>query len=253
MEALLKYTLGVMLCFFFYINANAFPEKQLNIPLHSGTISLNPSDVQDISSLWVSRQINCQLFRMRSSRIVPEAASSVKYINPTKILIHLNPKATFNDGSPVTASDVVASFMFIKKSRLVFRGIFSWVKKVKAINAETVVIQLFKPYSEFLTILATPNYAIFKKTFIDAAKKNPLLWKYPVTCGNYKLVANTKSWVDLEPRGKGLPIRFYLLRTNEITKKELSQYDISDLAITNDHSGNIKNFRIVKVFDPYQI
>jgi len=47
----------------FFSSANGVPplRKMIRIPLPSSTISLDPTAVQDDSSLWVSRQVNCQL------------------------------------------------------------------------------------------------------------------------------------------------------------------------------------------------
>src|SRR5271166_2113967 len=89
----------------------------LKIPLQTASVSLDPSHIQDTSSLFVSRQINCQLVRSKGSIYKLEAAKSIEYISPLEIRIKISDNATFYDGTPVTANDVVASFYYIKKTR----------------------------------------------------------------------------------------------------------------------------------------
>jgi hypothetical protein len=64
-------------------------KRTLIIPLVAKEISLDPRTVQDQSSLWISRHINCQL--MRSSGRIPEleAAKEFRFITPTEIQVTL--------------------------------------------------------------------------------------------------------------------------------------------------------------------
>ena len=150
-------------------------ERVLNIPLHAAKVSLDPTGVQDRSTLWVSRQINCQLVRNQGGTLKPDLATTIKYLTPLKIAIGLNRRLHFQDGSSVTAKDVVASFNYLKHSRHVLINIFLWVKSIQAVGDSEVVFTLKKPIPQFLKVLSSPNYAIFKSSFIEKAKKEKVL------------------------------------------------------------------------------
>jgi len=64
--------------------------NELSIPLHRSLISLDPGGVQDASSLFISRQVNCQLVRSQGSNFILDAAESIKYITPLKIILIQN-------------------------------------------------------------------------------------------------------------------------------------------------------------------
>ncbi len=112
----------------------------LRVPLFARQISLDPTGVQDQSSLWVSRQLNCQLVRQKGRTIALEAASDFKYLSPKLIEITIDQKAKFTDGSPVTSKDVVATLNYLKDSRKVLRNIFEWTKSYRAKGSDKVEI-----------------------------------------------------------------------------------------------------------------
>lgn len=231
--------------------ANAQPA--LNIPLHTAKLQLNPTGIQDRSALWVSRQINCQLVRTEGGVLTLEAARSIRYITPLKIAITLNPQAHFHDGSPVTADDVVASFNFLKTSRRVLLNIFSWVKNIQVINKNEIIVTLSKPIPEFLKVLSSPNYAIFKKTFLIKAKAHPELWNYPMGCGGYYVVKNTNTLMTIKPLNPdSLTVNFYLLASNQISPDMISHYNIINIHIAGK-SHTPPGFRKINIFDPRQI
>lgn len=71
------------------------------------------------------------------------------YIFPdkTKVAFHINPKATFQDGSPITAQDVVFSFQTLQEKGVpTYRYYYQDVAKVEALDDKTVVFH-FKPES----------------------------------------------------------------------------------------------------------
>ena len=98
------------------ISAQAVPSNDLRVTLQSSLISLDPGGIQDSQSLQVSRQVNCQFVRSQGSVFVLDAAESIKYLTPLKIILKINNKAKFHDGTPVTARDALASFNYIKES-----------------------------------------------------------------------------------------------------------------------------------------
>jgi len=252
MGNILKLLFKVFMLFMISDSVLAVRPYVLNIPLHATQISLDPATVQDVSSLWVSRQINCQLLQLQGAAVSLGVASEVSYLSPKKILITINKNASFNDGSPIRAEDVMASYNYLQNSRLVFRNIFSWIKSIESPESNQILIELNQPFPQFLDILSAPHYSLFKKSFLEKAKHNPSLWRYPISCGNYVVTKNSSSIVLLKPKKEGFPIRFHLINSNQIPLSHLNKYDISDLAITEKVKG-VPEYNIVKIFDPYQI
>lgn len=227
-------------------------QKILNIPLHAAKISLDPTGIQDLSSLFVSRQVNCQLVREQGAMYTLEAAESIKYASPFEVVIKINQKAKFHDGSPITAEDVVASFNHIKASRNTLRNIFDWIKQIKAQDKNTVIFNLTKPIPQFLKVLSAPNYAIFKKSFLNNAKQNNRLWEKPLGCGKYKISETSDQLIRLTPIQNGYPITFFLSKANQLTPDEIRKFDITDLKV-NGNVSEIKDYISVETFDPTQI
>ncbi|MBV9576858.1 MAG: hypothetical protein JO149_09565 [Gammaproteobacteria bacterium] len=242
-----------ILCFWILTLAPVFGEAAtLRIPLHASTISLDPSKVQDVSSLWVSRQINCQLIRMNQGVPTLEAALSIQYITPILIDIKLKPNINFNNGSEVTAQDVIATFDYLREKRSENRNVFGWIESMTLKNKYELLIKLKHPTPQLFTVLSAPHYAIFDKNFIAKVRKNPSLWSEPVSCGDYKIEENSSSVIALSPiKGKGLPIRFYLVPDSQLLNKDLDKYDLVSMQVIGN-SNNLSNFKLMNVFDPFQ-
>src|SRR4051794_5858922 len=104
--------------------------NELQIPVPAGTISLDPTAVQDQSSLWVSRQVNCQLVRLNQGSVLNEAVESYRYLSPSKIQMKLGKEYRFHDGSELRADDIIATFDYLRTSRGVLRNIFGWINQI---------------------------------------------------------------------------------------------------------------------------
>jgi hypothetical protein len=86
-----KILIAFILIFSTKVIAGNLNTNELQVTLQSSKISLDPGGVQDSQSLFVSRQVNCQLVRNQGSNFILDAAESVKYITPTKIVLKINP------------------------------------------------------------------------------------------------------------------------------------------------------------------
>jgi ABC-type transport system substrate-binding protein len=226
--------------------------RVLQIPLNAKFISLDPRYMQDVSSLLVSRQINCQLIRNQGGVYSLEAAKSIKYYTPLKILIEIDKNKKFADGSRVTANDVVASFNYIKNERGVLRNIFAWVEEVKALDDNRILFTLKKPIPQFLTVLSGSNYAIFKEDFLKKSMNDNALWRMPLGCGGYKITEVNEKYVDLKPIHSGFPIRFILNNSNQVQADQIDKYDIINLAVVGE-SSELENYKKIEIFDPSQL
>lgn len=230
-------------------------DKLLRIPLHSSTISLNPAGIQDQSSLWVSRQVNCQLIRSNSGNLTMEAAESLRFIDPRTLLVTLRDDVFFHDNSQLTSDDVITTFEHLRKNRFLFRSIFGWVERIEKIDNKNFKILLNEANPQFLTVLSSPNYSIFKKEFILAAAKEPNLWDQPLGCGQYRVDRFNRAQhiLNLRPKNPDLPyIEFKLLEENQILLSEIENYDIVGLTLIGN-VDELRGYRIEKIFDPYHI
>ncbi|MEO8401043.1 MAG: ABC transporter substrate-binding protein [Gammaproteobacteria bacterium] len=231
-------------------NANSDNEP-LRMTLQPSVISLDPAGVQDSQSWIVSRQVNCQLVRSQGSVFVLDAAESIRYITPLKIILKISNKARFHDGSPVTSDDVLASFNYIKKSRTILNNLFTWIDKIDIIDNKTISFALKRPIPQFLKVLSSTNYTIFNKDFLDKAKTDKSLWKNPLGCGGYKVADFNNNYIKLTPVSQGLPITFFLSKTSQIDASELEKYDIVGINVIGT-SKELDNFNELEMFDPIQ-
>jgi len=223
----------------------------LRVTLQPSVISLDPGGVQDSQSWLVSRQINCQLVQNFGPNYILDAAESIKYITPLKIRLKLNPKAKFHDNTPVTSQDVIASLDYIKESRNILSNLFIWIEKIEIIDDKTILFSLKKQIPQFLNVLSSTNFKIFKKDFILQAKKDKKKKKKPLGCGKYKVSEFTDQYIKLIPVHQGLPIIFYLKKENQLNSNELKQYDIITVNVMG-YSKELNDFNIIEIFDPLQ-
>ena len=236
-----------------FLLPGAIASASLQIPLPAQTVSLDPTAVQDQSSLWVSRQVNCQLMRLKQGTVVPEAVENYQFLSPSLIRMNLRPDLSFHDGSEVTADDVLATFDTLKSSRAVLRNIFGWVKKIEKKGPKQILFHLNKPVPQFLKALSAPNYALFKKSFLDAAKKNPALWQKPMGCGRYQISSVDARSLSLSPvRHAGLPLTFHFGSDRTFTEDELQSFDLLAFDFASKVSDKTK-FKEAKLFDPYHL
>lgn len=249
MESFLK--IGVVL--FGFVTAIVAHARVINVPLYSKMISLDPTGMQDQSSLWVSRHVNCQLVRLEGSQTALDAASKINFKSPTEIEITLKEDARFHDGTPLKADDVIASLNFIKESRSVLRNIFQWINGYKILSQKKMLIILKEPVPHFLRTLSGPNYAIFKKEFIQKARANKTLWKTPLGCGSYKVDEYQESkYVLISPVfKKGPKIAFHLFSENQVSAEKANMFDIIGVPIVG--KKELADFKTYFIFDPYQI
>lgn len=224
---------------------------ELRVTLQKSKITLDPGSIRDSQSLFISRQVDCELIRTQGSAYVLEAAKSINYITPLKIRIQLNDNVKFHDGSPITANDVLASYDYINTSKNVFNNFFTWIDKIYVIDDKTIELSLKKETPQLLKVLSSSNYPIFKKDFLEKAKIDTKLWEIPLGCGGYKISELNNKEIKLIPTSQGLPIRFYLIDKNQIESRELGKYDLINLKILGK-SEQIKDFNLVELFSPKQ-
>ena len=139
-------------------------------------ISFNPHLSGDGASWSFFHLVYDQLLSTNDDfGLAPGLAESWEEISPTSYRFHLNPGATFSNGRPVTAHDVVANFQRIVDPET--GGV--WGKQLgefEAIEAEddhTVRFDLAAPNAIFLKILPLTTYSILPMQELEAGTFDP--------------------------------------------------------------------------------
>lgn len=103
------------------------------------------------------------------------------------ITFHLNPKAVFQDGTPITAEDVIFSFNLLKeKGRPNMRNVYAQVDKVEPLSGRVVKFT-FKPSYDQETIMIIAMMPVLSKAWWKDRDFEKTLLEMPVTSGPYKI------------------------------------------------------------------
>lgn len=155
----------------------------------SGMPTLDPNAANDAESIAATQLMYEPLltYRPTSAQLMAGLADKWTWSNGNKTLtVHLDPRARFADGTPVTASDVVFSFerMINPREKAPYATSFSdivgyngFVKGTAtslsglvAVGGSTVRFELKTPQVFFLNLLALPSASIVEKSGVEAAK-----------------------------------------------------------------------------------
>ncbi|MDQ7774979.1 MAG: ABC transporter substrate-binding protein [Paracoccus aminovorans] len=139
-----------------------------------------------------ARTVKMLLFRGLLSfdsngKIQPELAESWDHPDPRSYVFKLRGNATFQNGEPVTAEDVKASFDAIRaeKSTAYLRPYFQEIEQIETPDPKTVRITLKRPTPAFLPVLASPHAPIvFARQMQDDAM---------IGAGPYRLESSEKG------------------------------------------------------------
>ena len=81
---------------------------------------------------------------------IPQIANNFTWVNATALKVYLNPEAKWSDGKPITAQDVVFTFLTVKKNTAMdFDGVWSVLSNVTPINNYTVLFTFSTPSIPF--------------------------------------------------------------------------------------------------------
>ncbi|CAN7377481.1 ABC transporter substrate-binding protein [Neorhizobium sp. LjRoot104] len=133
---------------------------------------LDPHKQTAFSSIRLLELIYEPLVRFdKDLQIVPAVAASWEFAADAKqITFKLNPSAKFQDGKPVTAADVKASFerLLDEKTAAAARANFLSIASIETPDQATVVFKLSQPDVPLLTAMASINAAIVPAAEITA-------------------------------------------------------------------------------------
>ena len=154
-------------------------DQQLSLVYYTDK-ELNPLKATDYTNRMLMPLIYQGLFSVnRDYEVVPILCSNYTVsADMMKYEFTIDPRATFSDGTPVTAEDVTNSLAKAKKHNY-FSGRMRYMRSFSATEDGTVVIKLKYPYENLPMLLDIP---IVKATELDEA--------FPLGSGPYKLAGS---------------------------------------------------------------
>ncbi|MBX2832088.1 MAG: extracellular solute-binding protein [Rhodospirillales bacterium] len=117
-------------------------------------------------------------------------ARSIEVPNDRSFAIfHLDPRARFQDGSEITADDVVFSYeVLVEKGSPVYRQYFSQIEAAEALDELTVKFT-FKPGINRETPMTAAGIPIMPKSFWEGKDFSKTTFEIPVGSGAYKVAS----------------------------------------------------------------
>ena len=206
-------------------------KEELIIPYYPER-SLNPYQCTDYTNRVIGSLLYQGLFAIdQDYQPWPILCQSYQMSWDMKTYTFTLAQATFSDGSPVTAADVVASLLQAKSTE-VYKGRFTHVTKISVAKDGKVEIKLDAPLENLPVLLDIP---IVKETQVDAS--------VPLGTGAYVLVSGKES--ALERRSGwwcngSLPVTAERIRLMEAgTSSELRDaFEFSNLSLVITDPGS---------------
>jgi peptide/nickel transport system substrate-binding protein len=182
--------------------ASAQTKETLTIDLPNDAATLDPHLQWNTDSYSIYRNIFDNLItRDASGTIVPQIATSWKYLDDTTIEFKIRDDVTFQDGSKLTADDVAFSIKRIVDPALKSPQLsqFDQIKSAEVIDPVTVKITTKSAYPALLAQLV--KLSIVPKAYVEKVGNQEFNQK-PMGSGPYKLTEWKKGIeTDLEAYG----------------------------------------------------
>ncbi|MYW67348.1 ABC transporter substrate-binding protein [Streptomyces sp. SID8379] len=194
-----------------------------NLPTGEPT-TLDPARVGDYSPSTVASNLCDPLIRLRPDySTAPGLATSWHRPDPKTLVLNLRHGVTFWDGSPMTATDVVASLerQRVPATRSVNAPVLAGVTTIKATGSHQVTVRFRAPDELFLKYLVNGFGAVSKAAYLKKAGQDYGTAKGGLMCtGPFELkrwqpgesltvTRNTHYWdTKLRPKVKRLTFRF---------------------------------------------
>ena len=175
------------------------------------------------------------------ANIIPDLAESWD-ISPDGLqyTFHLNLHARFSNGRAVTTDDVVYSFNRVLAPQTAARSawVLERIASMKAVNRHQVVIQLNKPFTPFLNMLAMPAAAVVPQEEVEKAEASGTTFsERPVGSGPWKFdewkhdqyvsfVRNDEYWKPEKPAMSKL---VYRIISNAFTS--IAEFETGNVAV----------------------
>lgn len=144
----------------------------------------------------------------------------------------LRDNLTFSDGTPLTASDVVASGEYIlnlaKNEEAADNGFYANIKYMvssfRAINDSTVEVKAARPYYGLLYSMTFPVIPASQIEMANPLGSGPYVMQ-GFEAGSYMLLGVNPNWWQMEPQVKEITVTFYPNNKDMITAYEYGRVD----------------------------
>jgi peptide/nickel transport system substrate-binding protein len=146
------------------------------------------------------------IYNILNGTYKPLLGKSMDWTSDTQLTIHLQPGTKWQDGTPLTAKDVVFTFDLAKKFSLGYSTFWDYVSSVTAPNDQTVQIDLKKANRGFVLQYIAYVYILPQHIWgpIAAKGQSALLQATnfdPVGSGPYKVKSHSAQQIVLEQTG----------------------------------------------------
>lgn len=172
-----------------YANPDAPKGGTLRLGMRGGYESLNPFNARfgAAPQLVIGNVIQSLMVRSQDEpySLYPLVAESVEIDDArTQLVFHLDPRARFSDGTPVTAQDALFSFDLLKrKGRPGQRTAFESVKTAEALDEHTIRFDLTGVDRESALMLAA--MPVLSRRTTDAERFDDVSMRIPIGSGPY--------------------------------------------------------------------
>lgn len=246
--------------------ANQRPSGQITIGLLDTLEHMNPILSEEMNGTYVLNAVFSQLVRIdEKGNVLPDLATKWEVASDgLQYTFHLNPKAKWHDGQPVTAADVKFTWETIMnpKVEVVSRDGFDKITKVETPDKYTVKMYLKERVADWLLNWAQTQGSILPEHILGKLKaeeitKGMAFARKPIGSGPYKFVEwKEGSYVVLEANkdyfGKGPYIGkvIFKLGLNQNTKMvalKAGEIDVTDLAAPQyEEATKVSRVNVIK-------
>ncbi len=176
---------------FNYVNPNAPKGGALKLAAIGTYDGLNPFAIMGTSPIHIAIFCFARLLDESQDEIgisYPYLAKSLEISSDKKtITYHLREDATFSDGSPITAEDVIWSFNFLIKINPMMKQYYKDISKVETIDQHTIKFHSKNPGNKELPGILGQIYIYPSKFFKENMTESGVMTKPFPTSGPYKI------------------------------------------------------------------
>jgi microcin C transport system substrate-binding protein len=177
--------------YFDHVNPSAPKKGALKLAVIGTYDGLNPFAVMGTSSMHIAILCFAKLLDESQDEIgisYPYAAKNLEISSDKKtITYHLQEEATFSDGTPIMAEDVVWSFNFLIKINPMMKQYYKDVSKVEAVNQHSVKFHSKNPGNKELPGILGQIYIYPSKFFKENMNESGVITKPFPSSGPYKI------------------------------------------------------------------
>lgn len=199
-------------------NPSVSPPHTVATSVSSPVPALNPVFATDANSQRIGELIHSSLLTVSDNlQAEPWLAESFRQPSPTSVEFTLRKECRFHDGTPVRASDVVASaeHYLSPANNSPHREVLSSIAKVTAVSDRVVRFDLHKPDASLLSYFP----------LLKVMKAESLKSRDPEGVGPFRLRKNSTGEIILERSESGcLPAPSYRFLLIKVIRDDLSRY-----------------------------